>query len=163
MDTPIGKRQDQGMSDQETNGNYDKSAVQDAVNGEEPSPARALPWTSGQHRAIVALVTLAALVFAISFFVSSAWQAVNYDDLEGSHATTSNAKPPASFRCDLNSASWPELAQLPGIGETLAKRIVARRESNGPYENAEQLQDIRGIGEKKLSQLVPFVHVDEQN
>ena len=32
------------------------------------------------------------------------------------------------FSVDLNSASWPELASLPGIGETFARSIVEYRE-----------------------------------
>ena len=32
------------------------------------------------------------------------------------------------FEVDVNSAGWPELVQLPGVGETLAKRIVASQE-----------------------------------
>jgi competence protein ComEA len=30
----------------------------------------------------------------------------------------------AQFEVDINQAPWPELAQLPGIGETMARRIV---------------------------------------
>ena len=34
----------------------------------------------------------------------------------------------ASFMVDLNSARWPEFANLPGIGPKLAKAIIAHRE-----------------------------------
>ena len=40
----------------------------------------------------------------------------------------------ARFEVDVNSAGWPELAQLPGIGEILARRIVESRVDDGMFE-----------------------------
>ncbi len=50
---------------------------------------------------------------------------------------------------DLNGASQGELASLPGIGPTLAGRIVAGR----PYLALEDLLEVRGIGPKRLAAL----------
>ena len=61
------------------------------------------------------------------------------------------------FEIDLNRAEWPELSQLPGIGETLARRIVESRESNGPFLDHDELRRVRGIGEKKLEAVRPFL------
>ncbi len=61
------------------------------------------------------------------------------------------------FEIDLNQAEWPELAQLPGIGETLARRIVASRESDGPFANHDGLDRVRGIGPKKLAAARPYL------
>src|SRR5262245_15014827 len=36
----------------------------------------------------------------------------------------------ARFLVDINKADWPELAELPEVGETLARRIVDSREQN---------------------------------
>ena len=63
----------------------------------------------------------------------------------------------AKFEIDLNLAEWPELAQLPGIGETLARRIVESRESNGPFLNHDELRRVRGIGAKKLDAVRPYL------
>ena len=38
-----------------------------------------------------------------------------------------------------------------------AKRIVAYREENGPFEKAEELMNVRGIGEKSFLKLQPHV------
>lgn len=52
-------------------------------------------------------------------------------------------------KIDINTASAQELGEaLPGIGETLARRIVEYREQNGPFRSAEELMDVPGIGEK---------------
>lgn len=51
---------------------------------------------------------------------------------------------------DLNHSSATELEALPGVGPVLAARIVAFRESNGPFNAVEDLLDVGGIGEAKL-------------
>lgn len=63
----------------------------------------------------------------------------------------------AQFEVDINSADWPELIQLPGIGETLARRIVASRETNGPFVDNDDLCRIPGIGPKTLDRIRPYL------
>ena len=58
--------------------------------------------------------------------------------------------PLARFETDINRADWPELALLPGVGETLAKRIVENRLASGPFRGHEDLRRVRGIGPKTL-------------
>ena len=64
------------------------------------------------------------------------------------------------FQVQVNQADWPELALLPKIGETLARRIVAYREQNGPFQSIDQLQDVKGIGPKTLRRIQPFVRIE---
>jgi competence protein ComEA len=54
---------------------------------------------------------------------------------------------------DLNSAGATELESLPGVGPVLAQRIVTYREERGPFVVIEDLLDVPGIGEAKLSQM----------
>ena len=63
---------------------------------------------------------------------------------------------------DLNAATPEELAQLPGIGEELARRIVEYRESSGPFETAEQLMEVPGIGEGKFAALEGRITVEKE-
>jgi competence protein ComEA len=63
----------------------------------------------------------------------------------------------ARFRVDVNEAEWPEFAVLPGIGETLAKRIVESRAADGPFADLEELRRVRGIGPKTLERIKPFL------
>ena len=63
----------------------------------------------------------------------------------------------ARFEVDLNAAGWPELAQLPGIGETLARRIVRSRQEDGPYVDPEDLTRVEGIGSKTVETIRPYL------
>ena len=48
----------------------------------------------------------------------------------------------ARFQVDINKADWPELIQLPGIGPTLAKRIVDSRRTAGPFADQDDLRRV---------------------
>jgi competence protein ComEA len=58
---------------------------------------------------------------------------------------------------DINHATVEELVELPGIGEQVAKRIVAYREKNGPFESTKELMNVRGIGEKSYLKLERYI------
>ena len=63
----------------------------------------------------------------------------------------------ARFQVDINRADWPELMQLPGIGPTLAKRIVESRLAAGPFADHDDLRRVRGIGPKTMEQIRPYL------
>ena len=67
---------------------------------------------------------------------------------------------PYEFVVDVNEAQWPELSLLPGIGETLAKRIVESRSTDGPYRKLSDLRRVKGIGPRKLDQIEPYLDFD---
>jgi comEA protein len=60
---------------------------------------------------------------------------------------------------NINAASKDELVALPGIGQTLAERIVLFRGTEGKFGSAEDLQKVKGISKKKIEKLKPFVTV----
>jgi competence ComEA-like helix-hairpin-helix protein len=68
------------------------------------------------------------------------------------------AAAPAST-VDLNRASAGELARLPGIGPALAGRIVAWRDSAGPFGAVDELERVPGIGRTRLAALRPWLRV----
>lgn len=61
-----------------------------------------------------------------------------------------------SFVVELNSASKAELTNLPRVGETLAERIIERREELGGFRSVDDLLGVKGIGEKTLDRMRPF-------
>ena len=58
---------------------------------------------------------------------------------------------------NINTASAEQLQLLPRVGPALAKRIIEFRQANGPFKRVEELVAVRGIGEKSLEQLRPYV------
>lgn len=54
---------------------------------------------------------------------------------------------------DVNTATVSQLETLPGVGPVLAERIIAHRLERGPFVKVEDLLDVPGIGEAKLSQM----------
>ena len=60
---------------------------------------------------------------------------------------------------DINSATAEELQSVKGIGEKKAKQIVAYRAKNSCFKSLQDLTKIRGIGEKSLKKLAPQLKV----
>ncbi|PID77150.1 MAG: competence protein ComEA [Deltaproteobacteria bacterium] len=56
-------------------------------------------------------------------------------------------------KINLNSADVEALAQLPGIGEKTAQKIVEYRKANGKFKKIEDLLNVKGIGQKKFDKL----------
>ncbi len=65
-------------------------------------------------------------------------------------------------RVDLNTATSLQLQMLPGIGETLAERIIAYRTEQKGFKNVEELMNVTGIGEKKFLQVKELIKVESQ-
>ena len=54
---------------------------------------------------------------------------------------------------DLNKADKIELDALPGIGPSLAQRIIEYREEHGAFTDIEQLKEVKGIGDALFEKL----------
>ncbi len=62
---------------------------------------------------------------------------------------------------DLNSASYRLLSYVAGIGETLAKNIVAHRFEHGAFKRREELLEVSRFGEKAFQQAAGFLRIRE--
>jgi competence protein ComEA len=67
------------------------------------------------------------------------------------------SKAQVSAKVNINTADVEELATIPGIGPKTAEAIVAYRNDNGQFKKVDDLIDVKGIGEKKLEQIRPYV------
>ncbi len=57
----------------------------------------------------------------------------------------------------LNTATESDLVRLPGIGPSLARRILEYRRQKGGFKSVDELLEVKGIGPKKLEQIRPYV------
>ena len=68
---------------------------------------------------------------------------------------------PVSGRLDPNTATSDELKTLPGIGPVLAARIIEYREQVGKFVKIDDLLAVKGIGEKTLAKIRPYLQIKE--
>jgi competence ComEA-like helix-hairpin-helix protein len=66
----------------------------------------------------------------------------------------------AGSKLNINIATGPQLELLPSIGPATAKRIIEYREANGPFKSAADLDKIKGIGEKTIAKILPYITFD---
>lgn len=62
-------------------------------------------------------------------------------------------------KININTAGPEELDTLPGIGPSLAQRIIEYREQHGPFRTIEDLQNVPGIGSKRWENLKDLITV----
>jgi competence protein ComEA len=76
----------------------------------------------------------------------------------GKHGRRHHKVPPAA-PIDLNAADATQLQAIPGVGPSLAERIVAFRETNGPFHSTDELLDVAGMTDRRLDAISPYVVV----
>ena len=102
----------------------------------------------GDQVAVAALVVVALLAMVGWWIAHGGWS--------GRLIEIDQAEPlTARFEVDINTADWPELMQLPGIGPKLAQRIVESRQTDGPFADPDDLRRVQGIGQRSWSRFAP--------
>ena len=104
---------------------------------------------------------MALVLLALAVVAGVAWRGISYWRVG---AEPLDVVPPAAgptYRVNVNAADWVVLALVPGLGETLSKRIVETREAmpGKRFASLDELTKVRGIGEKTLAHLRPYLFV----
>ena len=121
---------------------------------DRPKRFRRRPWElTPQDQRVVAFLSSIALVAIGTYWISHGGHQGRLVHIDYAERLT------YQYSIDVNSADWPEFAVLPGIGETLARRIVHSRQVDGPFRSADDLQRVKGIGPKLLERMLPYLSV----
>ncbi len=66
---------------------------------------------------------------------------------------------------DINRADQSELMCIPGVGSSLASRIIEYRDTHGPFLSLSELEKVPGVGPTKAAQLgealLPFDYLSD--
>jgi competence protein ComEA len=111
-------------------------------------PRWLLRWAD---QAAVGALVAAALLATVGWWVAQGGWQKRLIEIDQAAPLT------AHFEVDINSAEWPELMQLPGLGEALAHRIVESRQTRGPFVDNDDLRRVRGIGPKTFEKIRPYL------
>jgi competence protein ComEA len=127
-----------------------RMAPEPSQNGiQKPSGRRSLLRRLDQA-AVASLITLSLVAMGAYWFVQGGHR--------GELIEIDRAEPlTARYLVDINKAEWPELAELPDLGETLARRIVNSRAEAGPFGDHEDLLRVNGIGPRTLEKMKLFL------
>jgi competence protein ComEA len=64
------------------------------------------------------------------------------------------------LKVNINTADTVALETLPGIGPTIAGRIVDYRQANGPFSTIEEIMDVSGIGPATFEGIRDLISTD---
>lgn len=64
-------------------------------------------------------------------------------------------------KININTATSTDLQSLKGIGEVYARRIIEYRVQNGGFDSINELVNVKGIGEKRLENIRPYITLED--
>jgi len=85
-------------------------------------------------------------------------------ELPGSSGNNEISTPESSLSTDgelinINTATLEELDSLPGVGPTIAQRIIDYRNENGPFSTIEEIMDVSGVGPATFDEIENMITV----
>ena len=97
----------------------------------------------------------ALLVSLLLFLIVNPVNAVEKKDEVGKTSETLASME----KININQADVKTLTTLKGIGKDRALKIIEYREKNGPFQKAEDLMKVKGIGKKIFEQNKDFITI----
>lgn len=76
--------------------------------------------------------------------------------------TVSSVSVFAGVKVDVNKATAEQLVDVNGIGEVLAQRIIEYRQAHGNFKSLQDLDNVKGVGSKKLEKMLPYLVLSDQ-
>ena len=108
-------------------------------------------WLRAGDHASLAVLTASGLLLILAYWLYHSSRA-------GGMVKVDRAVPlTAAFQVDLNSAEPAELLQLPGVGPSLAQRVVDDRRLRGNFRTIDELTRVDGIGPRTLERIKPYL------
>ena len=111
---------------------------------------------------ILALVTALALLCTVAFLLhrnesSGSLQIRSAEPSRPTVGAVRDEADPDPGPVDINTADLAALMTLPGVGQTLAARIIDYRNTHGPFHSVAELLKVEGIGPGKLESILDLI------
>lgn len=116
---------------------------------------------SGVYLALAALTVLFAI--SLVFLHKTSYEGTGHSGYTvTTQDRTDEITAPTRVLVNVNTATAEELETLSGIGPSLAQAILDYRAEHGAFETAEDLLNVKGIGEAKLEGFRAEITLEEE-
>lgn len=112
---------------------------------------------------VLLVITVLVIGLMIGLIAGRHWggsgvQLSKYEQ-QSADSTPNSDTEQSNFKININTATANELTQLPGIGEVTAQRIVEYRGTYGSFTSIYGLENVTGIGKKKVESIAQYITV----
>ena len=88
-----------------------------------------------------------------SYVTSSSSGVSSKEDTNSTQGSSKSTTSTSNAKININTASQEELDTLPGIGPSIASKIIDYREENGKFNSIEEIKEVSGIGDAKYDKI----------
>jgi competence ComEA-like helix-hairpin-helix protein len=103
--------------------------------------------TPQERNVVIAVVTVFIIGVTVQWFLHRGARPLRW--VKSAH----------SIKININTAGTQRLQMLPGIGPTLAAKIISYRKENGGFAAIEDLRKVNGITDKRLSKMRDLIEL----